>query len=91
MQRGRVSDKLVVVTAADRAAATFAALGDEPLRPPRAGTSPFRGGFVRETAKRLSPKSVLPHTPFTKTPMANAIGVFTFPHPARSRRLCQPP
>ena len=28
-------------------------MGDEPLRPPRAGTSPFRGGFVRETAKRL--------------------------------------
>ena len=43
----------VVVTAADRAAATFAALGKEPLRPPMAGTSPFRGGFAGRYAKRL--------------------------------------
>ena len=48
----------VVVTAADRAAATFAALGKEPLRPPMAGTSPFRGGFAwRHAWLRISPSS----------------------------------
>ena len=48
-----------MVTAADRAAATFAALGDEPLRPPVAGTSPFRGGFAGSAAKRLPPQREL--------------------------------
>ena len=50
---------MVVVTAADRAAATFVALGNEPLRPPRAGTSPFRGGFAGSAAKRLPPQREL--------------------------------
>ena len=47
---GAVSCCLVVVTAADRAAATFVALGSEPLRPPVVGTSPFRGGFAGSAA-----------------------------------------
>ena len=46
---------LVVVTAADRAAATVRDVGDEPLRPPMAGTSPFRGGFAGIAAKGTSP------------------------------------
>ena len=50
---------LVVVTAADRAAATYAALENEPLRPPVAGTSPFRGGFAGSTVKRLPPQREL--------------------------------
>ena len=49
----------VVVTAADRAAATLRRRGDEPLRPPVAGTSPFRGGFVERAAKRLPPQRKL--------------------------------
>ena len=40
-------------TAADRAAARTCGVGDEPLRPPTAGTSPFRGGF----AWRCAPKA----------------------------------
>ena len=35
-------------------APVLAAQGDEPLRPPTAGTTPFRGGFVR---KRCQPKA----------------------------------
>ena len=50
---------LVEVTAADRAAATFVALGNEPLRPPVAGTSPFRGGFAGSAAKGLPPQREL--------------------------------
>ena len=49
----------VMVTAADKAAATFVAQGDEPLRPPAAGASPFRGGFAGSTAKRLPPQKEL--------------------------------
>ena len=33
--------------------------GDEPLRPPMAGTSPFRGGFAGSAAKRLPPQRAL--------------------------------
>ena len=50
---GASSIGLAVVTAADRAAATFAAWGNEPLRPHIAGTSPFRGGFAGSTVQRL--------------------------------------
>ena len=32
---------------------------DEPLRPPAAGTSPFRGGFAGSTVKRLLPQREL--------------------------------
>ena len=63
---GAVSCKWVVVTAADRAAATFAALGDEPLRPPVAGTSPFRGGFAGSAVKRLTPQRELLAARMTK-------------------------
>ena len=45
-----------MVTTADRAAATFAAQGDKPLRPPTAGTSPFRGGFVRKRRIPMIPR-----------------------------------
>ena len=37
---------MVEVTAADRAAATMRRGGTEPLRPPTADTSPFRGGLL---------------------------------------------
>ena len=53
---GASSIGLAVVTAADRAAATFAAWGNEPLRPHIAGTSPFRGGFAGSTVQRLPPQ-----------------------------------
>ena len=33
--------------------------GDEPLRPPKAGTSPFRGGFAECVAERLPPQREL--------------------------------
>ena len=36
-----------------------AAAGDEPLRPPKAGTSPFRGGFAGSAIQRLSPQREL--------------------------------
>ena len=55
----------VEVTAADRAAATFVALGNEPLRPPRAGTFPFRGGFAGSAAKRLPPQRELSEVPYS--------------------------
>ena len=32
------------------------ALENEPLRPPVAGTSPFRGGFARFSSKELPPQ-----------------------------------
>ena len=57
--------ELVEVTAADRAAVTFVALGNEPLRPPRAGTSPFRGGFAGSAAKRLPPQRELSEVPYS--------------------------
>ena len=69
---------LVVVTAADRAAATVRSVGDEPLRPPMAGTSPFRGGFAGSAAKRLPPRREPREHPLRvlnmKNPMAITIG-----------------
>ena len=48
----------VVVTAADRAAATYATWGTNPSAR-FAGTSPFRGGFARVPSKRLPPQREL--------------------------------
>ena len=62
---GASSIGLAVVTAADRAAATFAACGDEPLRPHIAGTSPCRGGFARVPFKRLPPQRELSEVPYS--------------------------
>ena len=42
----------VVVTAADRAAVTYAVWGTNPSARLRAGTSPFRGGFAWRRAQR---------------------------------------
>ena len=47
-----------MVTAADRAAATYAAWGTNPSAR-FAGTSPFRGGFVGSAAKGLPPQREL--------------------------------
>ena len=57
--------ELVEVTAADRAAVTFVALGHEPLHPPRAGISPFRGGFAGSAAQRLPPQRELSEVPYS--------------------------
>ena len=48
---------MVVVTAADRAAVTFAGWANPSAR--FAGTSPFRGGFAGSAAKRLPPQREL--------------------------------
>ena len=56
---GRSPIDLAVVTAADRAAATCGRLGNEPLRPPTADTSPFRRGFAGSAAQRLPPQREL--------------------------------
>ena len=88
---------LVVVTAADRAAATFAACGGEPLRPHIAGTSPFRGGFAwGSAAEGTFFASCAPSIRRYKksrwhTPSAFLVSSSPVPNAARPRRLCQPP
>ena len=79
----------VVVTAADRAAATFAACGGEPLRPHIAGEG---------VPPQRIPFSHLAHPPCADTRKADGARhqllldpVAPSSHAARPRRLCQPP
>ena len=59
MRGGAVSCFGVVVTAADRAAATFAAFGERPPPPACGGHLPFQGRLCGKCAKRLPPQREL--------------------------------
>ena len=77
---------LVVVTAADRAAATLRREGTNPSAR-FAGTSPFRGGFAGSAAKRLPPQRELSAVRLTEDkPLLlggciTAAGGYIFHHP----------
>ena len=89
---------LVVVTAADRAAATFAACGGEPLRPAYRGHLPFQGRLYLGFRRRGHLFSHLAHLPYADTRKADGSRHQLFLYPvspvlnaACPRRLCQPP
>ena len=79
---------LVVVAAADRAAATYAMWGTNPSARLRRAP-PLSGEALRGSTPKGSLRPPPPHA--RKTPMAIAIGVFMCLHAACPRRLCQPP
>ena len=65
MRGGASPIDMVEATAADRAAAPVRGGGTPHLCPLVAGTSPFRGGFVRGNAKRLPPQRELSEVPYS--------------------------